>query len=291
MRNFVACLFLGLGLAAPSFAAASLSVTSDQEAKVYLGSTYLGKTPLEVSTIKVGTHTLRVESVETGEVKSYALVSPRSTRVEKSIEVAFGGSSSSRRSSRVEPDDRDSEGRRTYGSAGDTEVVERRVYEERSHVSSGDCRCACRVGLYDPTRTSGYYAAPAYAAPVYATRPVYTAPAYSYARPYYGASYATPYYGTAYAAPVAYDPYYRRSNPANNFRNVLLGAGLVNEVFNRGGSRGDIRRGVVGAALLNELVKGSRGGNSGYGYNGYNNYGGGYGSGYGSSGLGSLFGF
>lgn len=288
MRNFAACLFLCLCLAAPSFAAASLSVTSDQEAKVYLGSTYLGKTPLEVSSVKVGTHTLKVESLETGEVKSYALVSPRSTRVEKTIEVAFGGSASRRSATRVEADDRDSEGRRTYDSAGGNEVVERRVYEERSHISSGDCRCACCSGMYDPTRTSGYYAAPTYAAPAYATRPVYTAPAYSYANPYQGASYATPYYGTAYAAPVAYNPYYRRSNPANNFRNVLLGAGLVNEVFNRGGSRGDIRRGVVGAALLNELVKGSSSGYSGYGYN---NYGGGLGAGYGGSGLGSLFGF
>jgi hypothetical protein len=287
MRNFLTCLCLCLCLTVPAFAAASLNVTSDHEAKVYLGSTYLGKTPLEVSSVKVGSHTLKVESLETGEVKTYPLLSPRSGRVEKSIEVAFGGSS--RRSlSRVEADGRDSEGRRVYDSASGRDVVERPVYENRSHLSSGDCRCACCSGLYDASRVSGYYnapvyAAPVYAAPVYTARPVYSAPAYSYATPYYGDAYATPYHGASYAAPYygnSYDPYRRQSNPANNFRNVLLGAGLVNEVFNNGGSRSDIRRGVVGAAVLNELVRGSRG----------SNYGSSFGGG-GSSGLGGLLGF
>jgi hypothetical protein len=37
-------------------------------------------------------------------------------------------------------------------------------------------------------------------------------------------------------------------------RNTMLGIGLVNEVFNKGGSKGGVRKGVVGAGLLNELI-------------------------------------
>ncbi|MBI4871912.1 MAG: PEGA domain-containing protein [Candidatus Riflebacteria bacterium] len=57
-------------------------------------------------------------------------------------------------------------------------------------------------------------------------------------------------------APVvqAPPPPEHKDNTKARMRNVMLGAGLVNEVFNKGKSKGGIRKGVVGAGLLNELI-------------------------------------
>lgn len=46
----------------------------------------------------------------------------------------------------------------------------------------------------------------------------------------------------------------KKDNTKVRMRNVFLGAGLVNEVFNGGGSKKGVRKGVVGAGLLNELL-------------------------------------
>jgi hypothetical protein len=46
----------------------------------------------------------------------------------------------------------------------------------------------------------------------------------------------------------------KKDNTKARMRNVALGAGLVNEVFNKGGSKSGVRKGVVGAGLLNELL-------------------------------------
>ncbi|MBI4872797.1 MAG: PEGA domain-containing protein [Candidatus Riflebacteria bacterium] len=89
MKSAFVCLFAALMSAAPVSAALSLSVTSDREAKVYLGDTYLGLTPLTVSAIAPGTFALRVESVDTGEVKTFNLVSTHVADTQKSIEVRF----------------------------------------------------------------------------------------------------------------------------------------------------------------------------------------------------------
>ncbi|MBI4867830.1 MAG: PEGA domain-containing protein [Candidatus Wallbacteria bacterium] len=56
-----------------------------------------------------------------------------------------------------------------------------------------------------------------------------------------------------YAAPPPPEPP-KKDNTKARMRNTMLGIGLVNEVFNKGGSKGGVRKGVVGAGLLNELI-------------------------------------
>lgn len=64
----------------------------------------------------------------------------------------------------------------------------------------------------------------------------------------------TPVYVQQPVAVQAPPPVERKDNSKARMRNVALGAGLVNEVFNKGSSKSGIRKGVVGAGLLNELL-------------------------------------
>ncbi|MBI3893719.1 MAG: PEGA domain-containing protein [Candidatus Wallbacteria bacterium] len=240
MRKSVLVLLAGLVSTSPSFAALSVHVTADGESKVYLGSTYLGTTPIDIHGVKLGTHTLKVKNVQTGEVQTFSVVSSKVANTEKSLHADFAG-----------------------GSASGASAAPR-------------ASARYRVEPYDPPQRS--YAAPEYGyapysaygnyAPAYSPAPYYPAPA---AVPYYAAEpayypapvYSSPYYG---GASCYRSPYYGRDRSGVEFRNVILGAALANEVFNNGRhSRRDFRRGLVGAGLVNELVLGSsRHGRGGY---------------------------
>ncbi|MBI4868233.1 MAG: PEGA domain-containing protein [Candidatus Wallbacteria bacterium] len=269
-RTFVLLLVAGLTLCGPVAAGLSLHVTSDHESKVYLGNTYLGDTPIDLNSVKLGTHTVKVKSLETGQTQTFSVVSSRVANTEKSIHARFDGASG-RQSASVERDDRCIESGRSSRFRVEPYDPPRREYSYREYG-------------YSPYRSYSEYApAPTYyrPAPAYSTPypSYYPAPAYS--PQYYPSGYSTPYYPGGYSG----DPYARRGSSTDRFRNVVLGAAIANEVFNNGRrSRTGIRRGLVGAGLLNELVGGSSRG--GYGYGGFGGSGG-----YGGSAFGSLFGF
>jgi hypothetical protein len=76
---------------------------------------------------------------------------------------------------------------------------------------------------------------------------------YSYSPYGYGepaGAYYGPGYGGYYYPPGGYRDPYRGQRRVNNF---LIGAGLINEIANRGSSRRGIRSGILGGLLLNNL--------------------------------------
>ncbi len=242
-RIITSALLVALFFAAPASAHLNLSVEADHPAEVYLGSALIGETPLEIPHMKIGVHRLRVISRSSGEERTFRVISSKAADTFKSIDARFGQSSSTSRTVRSES----------------PSLFRRRLAERERELSQ-------------PLYPSRYYQAPVVQqAPVsgYDTRcsspypPRYSTSGDVYRQ---GAVYgASPAYAPGYAP--AYNNSGRRDS--HRFRNVLLGAGLVNEVFNNGGnSRRGIRKGVLGATILNELIRGSGGGNRNQGFGG-----------------------
>src|SRR5687767_7030487 len=75
----------------PSVACADavVRIRSDQPANAYLDGKLAGATPLVLSKMKSGSHTLKIENAETGEVKIYNVYSPTGATAEKEIDVAW----------------------------------------------------------------------------------------------------------------------------------------------------------------------------------------------------------
>ncbi len=195
MKRVLVPLLLCLAAASPSQAHLALSVSADCESKVYLDGTYLGKTPLEKS-VPHGTYTLKLENVETGELKIYNVVSPASVNAEKSIEASFEGRASEvrhpARLSREELSSRIAQLREQYetGNRGPARVSEPPPSVVQESYAPGP---------YDPDRTGGMYVAPSAPPPAYYTAspepvqvyspPVYATPAYTYPTYTYGSGY------------------------------------------------------------------------------------------------------
>lgn len=70
-----------------SYSSAIVTVTSDRPTTVYIDGELVGQAPLQLSNLKAGQHSVKVENLESGELKVYNVVSPRSTTIKKQIEV------------------------------------------------------------------------------------------------------------------------------------------------------------------------------------------------------------
>jgi hypothetical protein len=68
---------------------AVVRVQADRTSNVYLDGSLAGSTPLTLSRMKAGSHIIKVESAETGELKSYSVLSPKNATAEKTIDVAW----------------------------------------------------------------------------------------------------------------------------------------------------------------------------------------------------------
>lgn len=203
MKRLIVPLLLCLAVASPAYARLALSVSADCDSKVYLDGTYLGKTPLEKS-VQPGTYTLKIENVETGELKIYNVVSPASGTAEKSIEASFeGGAGQVRRPARLSREELSSR----IAQLREQYETGRRAPARVSEPPPSVVQESVAPGLYDPNRTSGMYVAPSAPPPVYYaappepvyvyTPPVYAAPAYTYPTYTYGSGY---YYDPSYDA-------------------------------------------------------------------------------------------
>jgi hypothetical protein len=75
----------------PSMANADavVRIRSDQPANAFLDGKLAGATPLVLSKIKSGTHVVKVENAESGEVKIYNVYSPKTATSEKDIDVEW----------------------------------------------------------------------------------------------------------------------------------------------------------------------------------------------------------
>lgn len=89
MRHII---ILGIVALAPTMASADaiVRIRSDQPASAYLDGKLAGSAPLTISRLKAGSHTVKVENVQTGEVKIFNVYSPAGATAEKDIDVAFG---------------------------------------------------------------------------------------------------------------------------------------------------------------------------------------------------------
>ena len=203
MRHII---ILGIVALVPTMASADaiVRIRSDQPASAYLDGKLAGSAPLTISKLKSGSHTVKVENVETGEVKIYNIYSPAGATAEKDIDVAFN-------------------------AQAPAPVVQQDVAPTREVVQT--------------TVVQPQY--------VQQVQPVVyqQAPVVYYNRPSYGRSYS-------------YDRAYLRAQQEQRdkvrSRNVLLGAAVANEVFNKGSSKGTFRGVTVGGALLNEVLRSGR---------------------------------
>ena len=203
MRHII---ILGIVALVPTMALADavVRIRSDAPASAYLDGKLAGSAPLTISKLKSGSHTVKVENVETGEVKIYNIYSPAGATAEKDIDVAFNAAAAA---PVVQQD-----------YAPTSEVVQTTVVQPQQVVYQ-------QPVVYQPT------------------------PVVYYNRPHYGRSYS-------------YDRrYLRNQDPVNmkaRSRNVLLGAAVANEVFNKGSSKGTVRGVTLGGALLNEVLRTGR---------------------------------
>lgn len=90
MRHII---ILGIAALVPTMASADaiVRIRSDQPASAYLDGKLAGSAPLTISKLKAGSHTVKIENVQTGEVKIFNVYSPAGATAEKDIDVAFAG--------------------------------------------------------------------------------------------------------------------------------------------------------------------------------------------------------
>lgn len=90
MRKII---ILSLVALVPGIAGADaiVRIRSDQPAHAYLDGKLAGSAPLTISKMKPGSHTVKIENVQTGEVKIFNVYSPSGATSEKDIDVAFEG--------------------------------------------------------------------------------------------------------------------------------------------------------------------------------------------------------
>ena len=88
MRHII---ILGIVALVPTIASADaiIRIRSDQPASAYLDGKLAGSAPLTISRLKAGSHTVKIENVQTGEVKIFNVTSPAGATAEKDIDVAF----------------------------------------------------------------------------------------------------------------------------------------------------------------------------------------------------------
>ena len=87
-------------------AEAKVEVRSDVPSRVYFDEELTGDTPLVLDNIPAGTHKIWIENAATGEIKVYAVLSPASVRVEKTVEATFQPSGTPPRQVVVLPEER-----------------------------------------------------------------------------------------------------------------------------------------------------------------------------------------
>lgn len=88
-KSLVVILLAGLCAPSGAQATARVKIDSDQPSNAYLDGKLVGSTPLTLSSIKGGAHTVKVENLETGEVKIFHVYSPKNATTEKDIDVAW----------------------------------------------------------------------------------------------------------------------------------------------------------------------------------------------------------
>jgi len=89
IRLLLGILGIGLVTLQTSHADVVVRIQSDQPARAFLNGALLGNTPLTVSKVKHGSHTIKVENINSGELKIFTLYSPKGATVEKEIDAEF----------------------------------------------------------------------------------------------------------------------------------------------------------------------------------------------------------
>lgn len=102
MRKII---ILGIVALVPSIAGADavVRIRSDQPANAYLDGKLAGSAPLTISRMKTGSHTLKIENAQTGEIKIYSVNSPAGATAEKDIDVAWEGAAAPQAQPIAEP--------------------------------------------------------------------------------------------------------------------------------------------------------------------------------------------
>ena len=70
---------------------AIVRIRSDQPANAYLDGKLAGSAPLTVSKMRSGSHTVKIENAQTGELKIFNVYSPAGATAEKDIDVSWVG--------------------------------------------------------------------------------------------------------------------------------------------------------------------------------------------------------
>lgn len=253
-HRFISLILVSLFFAvpAPLLAGASVQVSSDSPARVYVGGELVGETPLTLQNLRSGSHDVRLEDIRTGEVKTYRIHSPRNVDVLRSLEARFG-SAGVAGAGTCEPA---VIGRTTLAPRRSTVI---RPFQTAPLAYGGIPSAYVQQSTYPSGPLLGYRGGGSihsYRSPVGDCIPG-TATGVPLVRSGYD-RVSTAYYSPgAYPVTVSTGNSYRSRSyrsGSRRYQNALLGVGLVNEVFNNGRSRKDIRKAVVGAGLLNALV-------------------------------------
>lgn len=204
MRKIVILSVIALVPSAAS-ADAIVRIRSDQPANAYLDGKLAGSTPIVLSKVKTGSHTLKIENAETGEVKIFNVYSPPTATAEKEVDVNWD---SAPVAARPEPT---------------TEFVRTTVVQPGPVVVQQPVPV-----VYAPVR------------PVYG-RPVYGPPPAPYPR--YGSRYEAQRYQeerdkvrsrNVLLGAAAANEIFNKGNSKGTVRGVTLGGALLNEVLRSG---------------------------------------------------------
>lgn len=80
-----------LAFATPAVAGLNLVLNANTQTRVFFDGNEVGQTPTTLADVAPGFHEVRVESLQTRESRVYAIYSPATAAIEKSIQVQWEG--------------------------------------------------------------------------------------------------------------------------------------------------------------------------------------------------------